>query len=565
MFMKKRVLCFLLATIFALLCFPSAWAAVIDSSTLYSIKTFGAMGDGITDDTAAIQAAIDSVSKNYGYGTVFIPEGEYVITKQIALKSNVNIKGTGPKSVLILRNITDTYFQAFMATSQKNIHISNFRGVNECPNTYALWTHFLMSENCTVENLIAEVSGIGSSQGNKEIRSKNIAFKNNTMYGNALGGAYFGLTGISFSFTTGGIATGNRIEYCAHGINWWGGDSNTVVDGAPENERCAQNIVIANNVIEHVGGGGIWGSMGQNIVITNNVVNDAHDVGIDLEGTYDTIVSNNVVKDGYNGGLTTFFFCRGITFSGNTVYNSTPNTCGFKVYNSAQDIKNEDITVIGNTFVNTSEGTGVVGGDNCEKIIYANNNFINVRMDHDFNNSRFTKVDSNHFVFDRPITGSKTAVEVGSTHRSGECIFQNNLVESLVEQPEEVIGVFVAQSDNSSKTNNIIEGNIIKGFSTDIWLNNTAIRQKHVYAVDNNIFGSGNLKVDDTTVTTYQDNFRTDGGYLFAGIPGGGTYQTGQVIYFRTPDVENAIGAVCIEGGAPGKWKLFGFLKDGAQ
>lgn len=40
-----------------------------------SVKDYGATGDGVTDDTAAIQAAIDS-----GAGVVYLPEGEYVVT-----------------------------------------------------------------------------------------------------------------------------------------------------------------------------------------------------------------------------------------------------------------------------------------------------------------------------------------------------------------------------------------------------------------------------------------------------------------------------------------------------
>jgi polygalacturonase len=38
-----------------------------------SVKDFGAVGDGTTDDTAAIQAAIDSLSATGGI--VFIPKG----------------------------------------------------------------------------------------------------------------------------------------------------------------------------------------------------------------------------------------------------------------------------------------------------------------------------------------------------------------------------------------------------------------------------------------------------------------------------------------------------------
>jgi len=44
-----------------------------------SVKDFGAVGDGVTDDTAAIQAAIDAV-QNAGGGSLFFPSGTYNVT-----------------------------------------------------------------------------------------------------------------------------------------------------------------------------------------------------------------------------------------------------------------------------------------------------------------------------------------------------------------------------------------------------------------------------------------------------------------------------------------------------
>lgn len=49
----------------------------------------GAKGDGVTDNTAMIQKAVDECSKNGG-GTVLIPSGTYLI-RPIELKSNVNL------------------------------------------------------------------------------------------------------------------------------------------------------------------------------------------------------------------------------------------------------------------------------------------------------------------------------------------------------------------------------------------------------------------------------------------------------------------------------------------
>lgn len=53
-----------------------------------SVKDFGAVGDGVANDTAAIQAAIDAVFADGG-GTIQFPFGRYKVTSQITLRSGV--------------------------------------------------------------------------------------------------------------------------------------------------------------------------------------------------------------------------------------------------------------------------------------------------------------------------------------------------------------------------------------------------------------------------------------------------------------------------------------------
>ena len=55
-----------------------------------NVKDFGAVGDGVTDDTAAIQAAIDSSATK-----VIIPKGTYLTTTAIVLPSNIHVTGSG--------------------------------------------------------------------------------------------------------------------------------------------------------------------------------------------------------------------------------------------------------------------------------------------------------------------------------------------------------------------------------------------------------------------------------------------------------------------------------------
>jgi len=72
-----------------------------------NVKDFGAVGDGITNDTAAIQAAI-----NAGYGkAVYIPAGTYLVTSTINISgSNITIYGNGYNSII---NRTGNYGNTF--------------------------------------------------------------------------------------------------------------------------------------------------------------------------------------------------------------------------------------------------------------------------------------------------------------------------------------------------------------------------------------------------------------------------------------------------------------------
>jgi len=56
---------------------------------VYNIRDFGAVGDGKTSDTAAVQAAINACSKDQG-GTVLVPAGVFVIGT-IEMKSNITL------------------------------------------------------------------------------------------------------------------------------------------------------------------------------------------------------------------------------------------------------------------------------------------------------------------------------------------------------------------------------------------------------------------------------------------------------------------------------------------
>lgn len=60
-----------------------------------SVKDFGAVGDGVADDTAKIQAAIDALTTG---GVIFFPVGTYLVTSQIVVPAKVKLLGDGVAS-----------------------------------------------------------------------------------------------------------------------------------------------------------------------------------------------------------------------------------------------------------------------------------------------------------------------------------------------------------------------------------------------------------------------------------------------------------------------------------
>ena len=91
---------------------PSVYTSAPDEPAAITVK--GA-GDGRTDDTSAIQHAIDQAAAKGGGGIVFLPQGNYRITRTLFLWPGVRIFGIGEQRPVIVLGAKTPGFQKGVA------------------------------------------------------------------------------------------------------------------------------------------------------------------------------------------------------------------------------------------------------------------------------------------------------------------------------------------------------------------------------------------------------------------------------------------------------------------
>lgn len=76
----------------------TASAFLAKGGPVFDVKAYGAVGDGATDDTVAINLAIAAAS---GGGVIYFPIGTYLTSSALTLTSGVSIQGAGPRASII--------------------------------------------------------------------------------------------------------------------------------------------------------------------------------------------------------------------------------------------------------------------------------------------------------------------------------------------------------------------------------------------------------------------------------------------------------------------------------
>lgn len=125
-----------------------------------NVLAFGAVGDGVTDDTAAIQAALDSC-KDSG-GTIVFPAGVYKLTKSVYFYSNQRLIFEGGATLLqgasinnLLMNYSTADKGAYDATENVEIDGAIFDGGSYTKNNTLMGichSKNIKIRNCAFQN-----------------------------------------------------------------------------------------------------------------------------------------------------------------------------------------------------------------------------------------------------------------------------------------------------------------------------------------------------------------------------------------------------------------------------
>jgi hypothetical protein len=140
-------------------------------------KTEGAIGDGIADDTAALQAALDSLIDG---GVLTIPAGTYIISSPLTIPRNgIIVRGAGRSTTIIKLTTDHTDFAFIIPNNTYYAVIENLEINGNGSNTALGGIHLINSNECSIRNVkvtnFENESAIGFYQS---VRGWNNTFEN---------------------------------------------------------------------------------------------------------------------------------------------------------------------------------------------------------------------------------------------------------------------------------------------------------------------------------------------------------------------------------------------------
>lgn len=300
----------------------------------FDLRDFGAVGNGVADDTSAVQNAISAAS-TAGGGVVFLPPGTY-LTGQINLAANVELRGFGMGVTTIkLKNANNTHL--LRGSSATNCIIrdltvdgnrANQTGTESWSGIHLITSNYAQVIRCEVK----ETYRIGITLAGSPYSLIDACYIHNTNYI----GCWLGDNG------SGTYSQYSTIRNC-----------NVVETGLDSITLASDNLLCSGNYCKHSGNrttdaGNIYTTPGRRFIrIIGNHVEDGTGFGIDLapDATYTyygIVVEGNVCLRSRNSGIQSSV--PGVTITGNYCQDNGQNngqaapSLPYGIYIAASDV-----------------------------------------------------------------------------------------------------------------------------------------------------------------------------------------------------------------------------------
>ena len=288
-------------------------------SGIYTPEMFGAKGDGVTDDTEAIQKALVfnnvNISKNY------------LITENLVLHSNLNIFGGGTITKKVEFN--DSYINhcIFSCTDSNNIDINN---INLMSNSLAISVYGCSNVNITNLIINSEKYSILISDSEKNesngITISNIKLEND----------------VTIISSDGIHVDGGCSNIYIYNVSGTTGDDFIALNAIEGIRKTIKNVIIDNIKCSGYAGVRIYGKLNcviENVSINNSYINS--DNGIRLTNivgftevnlnapTFNNIVFNNCIVNSSIRNVFLTYINGSVTFNNCTFVATVNPNVGF--------------------------------------------------------------------------------------------------------------------------------------------------------------------------------------------------------------------------------------------
>jgi hypothetical protein len=574
-----------------------------------SVKDFGAIGDGVTDDTTAIANALAyaGISKS----AVYFPgtPNSYRITNEFIVPDGVTLYGDGWSSKIVQTVREKNVFISGSYCTFDKLHLIGDNGTTAISFTknngiFASDKNVINIQNCYFEKF---------ESGGVQLRNcKDTNISNNWFFSNP-----WGTIASASDITLYSPSTGARVvitnNFClsnnsqAMFLDALGGDGDIVVSNnicvTLDPATCIESgtwALIANGGRRRHGivvGYTSSSVSGPRTIVDGNICRNTRWTGIYKQGQSSgaVIISNNLCD--LNGYQSANSLSAGIFINdsgneqvvGNYITNFQNPQQGVGGITSVGG--NDAPVLISNNVVKGSLGNGLFSTINSQNLKISENLFIsNARQDifHIPNpgTSQGNHIISNNYIYktsieraiiidiqsgllpvyieNNRILGSDNTV--ASTSNAGiflrgtsvfsMCTVKNNIVENMY------YGVYV---NNYLTTNRdaVIESNIIKNCNTGFGLGANSANQ--TIPLVNNIFINTSNPVTSVLSGFGVGRIVTRSGTKFviqttSAAPTTGAWERGDKAYFNDATAGGKIGAVCVTSGSPGTWKNFGAI-----